>query len=129
MSKRYPVLDSNESEILDATVDTTYSTKTLSNSNMDKNLQTAILSLSCYDANGDLVTPGAGTFYINGRPAKAKQFLEPGSGDATIDATKVINGTATYSLPVLLGKCLEVTVTTSGITLATTFKAEVEKYN
>ena len=83
---------------------------------------TGVLAVAFYDANGDLVTPTAGTITPEGSPIEG-QWLTPSSGDSVIQATAVIAGSATYAMPVFTGPVIQGRITFAGIIGAVTAKA------
>ena len=77
-----------------------------------------------FDADGNIVTPTAGTITTNMSPYKAAekqqyQWLAPSCGDAVISATDVVSstdGVARYTLPLFIGPTVKGRMTLSGIT-------------
>ena len=55
--------------------------------------------IALYDANGDIVTPGAGTCTCEASPIKGQWHTTPSSGDSAIDLT-LAGSSATYAIPV-----------------------------
>ena len=89
---------------------------------MDIEQGTGVFIIAFYDANGDPVTPSAGTINPEASPIRG-QWHAPSSGDATIDAIKVIAGSSTYSIPVFTGPVIAGRLTFAGITGAVTARA------
>lgn len=83
---------------------------------------TGVFVVAFYDANGDSVTPTAGSINPEGSPIDG-QWLAPSSGDATISATDVVAGSALYSVPVFTGPVSQGRLTFAGITGASSAKA------
>ena len=74
------------------------------------------------DVNGDPATAAAGTIEFLGYPSGG-QKLPPSSGDASIDATKVIdpaNGASTYAVPYFVGPVERMEVRITGVTPSAT---------
>ncbi|CAM0101559.1 hypothetical protein PODOV084v1_p0002 [Vibrio phage 340E47.2] len=120
MAKTYHVL-SNGSQALPV-ADGTLSTQALNSPDMSTDFDDGVFVISFYDANGDLVTPTAGSIVVEMSPVEG-QWLAPSGGDATIQATEVIAGSATYTAPRFTGPAIAGRLTFAGVTGATTARA------
>lgn len=109
MAKLYQVLN-NGSEELPVTNGTL-----LTESNLDLGYDDGVFVISFFDASDDPVTPTAGTIVAEMSPITG-QWQAPSSGDATIDATTVIAGSATYTMPRFSGPASQGRITLTGIT-------------
>jgi hypothetical protein len=74
-----------------------------------------------FDIAGNIVTPTAGTIKAHMAPFKHPtkdqfQWLEPSSGDITINASSVIAGLALYTLPLFIGPSVKGRMILNGIT-------------
>lgn len=121
MAKTYHVLSNGSREL--PVADGTYTTLSSDNFQMDKNYDDGIMVIAFQDSNGQPVTPTAGTIVAEMSPIEG-QWHGPSSGDATIAATEVIAGSATYDIPRFEGKAIAGRVTFSGIAGATTARVE-----
>ena len=108
MSQRYYVL-SGESAVLPIT------DGTLLTEDISVDYENCVFVVAFYDAQGDAVTPSAGTIKPEMSPIKG-QWQEPSSGDITIDATKCIAGLSTYAIPTFDGPTELGRLTFAGIT-------------
>lgn len=113
MAKIYYVRDNGRQEI--SVADGVYSTFTNPGSEIDIGTETGVFVIAFYDSSGSPVTPTGGTIVPEMSPIRG-QWQQAGSGSATIDATTVIAGTATYTVPVFAGPAIEGRITLSGIT-------------
>ena len=84
-------------------------------SDIDISTESGVFIIAFFDAGGLPVTPTAGTSTPEMSPIDG-QWQGAGSGDAIIDATKVIAGTSTYVIPVFPGPAREGRLTFAGIT-------------
>lgn len=108
MAKRYYIggdNDGNKVPCADAVFET---------DKMSFNEESGVLFIAFYDSNGDIVTPTAGTVTPEGSAIEG-QWLTPSSGDAVIDCTEVIAGSATYTTPVFVGCCERVRITMADV--------------
>lgn len=113
MAKIYYVNNDGDKSL--PVTDGTYTTFDEPGSEVDVRTESGVFIIAFYDANGDPATPTGGTITPEMSPING-QWLAPGSGDASIDATTVIAGSATYSIPTFEGPAREGRITLSGIT-------------
>ena len=95
--------------------DATLTTFDNNGSDIDIGTESGVFVIAFFDAGGLPATPSAGTITPEMSPIEG-QWQQAGTGDAVIDATKVIAGTATYTIPVFPGPAREGRLTFSGIT-------------
>lgn len=119
MAKIYPVLNASGGDVLPV-ANGTLNTRLMLNTD---EYETGTFNIQFYDANGDPVTPGAGTIVPEMSTFSEGQWLGPSTGDATIQATDVQAGSASYTVPVFNGPAVEGRLTFSGITVAVSAKA------
>lgn len=84
--------------------------------------ETGVFIIAFYDAQGEPVTPTAGTVKPEMSPVKG-QYLEPSSGDITIDATTAGDGSASYKMPVFIGPAIGGRIELDGIVGAEQYTA------
>lgn len=75
---------------------------------------TNIVYIAAYDSNDELVTPTSGTGAMEFAGIDG-QFLTPSSGDSVIEFTDLINGSATYTVPVAIGGIIQARITLDGV--------------
>ena len=114
MAKIYYVNDGNGNRSIPIT-DATLTTFDKPGSDIDISTESGVFVIAFYDAGGDPVTPTGGTIIPEMSPIDG-QWQRSGAGDAVINATDVIAGPATYTLPVFPGPAREGRLTFSGIT-------------
>lgn len=102
--------------------DATLTTFDQPNSNVDLSTETGVFVIAFYNAGGEVTTPTAGTITVEMSPILG-QWQGPSTGDAVIDATTVIAGLSTYTMPAFSGPAIEGRLTFSGITGAVTAEA------
>ena len=100
----------------------TLSTQVADIKDMDIDQGTGVFIIAFYDANGDPVTPSAGTIIPEAAPIRG-QWHAPSSGDATINATDVVAGSSLYAIPVFTGPVIAGRLTFTGILGAVTARA------
>lgn len=88
------------------------------NSDIDIGTEAGVFVIAFYGADGEPTTPSAGTITPEMSPIEG-QWQSAGAGDAIIDATKVIAGSATYIIPSFSGPAREGRLTFAGIVGAT----------
>ena len=122
MAKKYYVKNSTGGTVLPV-ANGTLTTRPGSNYLMDENFETGTFNIIFFDANGEPVTPGAGTIVPEMSTFSEGQWLGPSTGDATIQATDVQAGSASYTMPVFSGPAVEGRLTFADITVAVSAKA------
>lgn len=92
---------------------------------------TGTFVIAFFDSDGVTpITPSAGTVKPEGVPIEGT-LSEPGSGDVLINANDVkarSDGPITYEIPVFNGPMTKGVVTLSGVTGASFFKAEFNRW-
>ena len=83
---------------------------------------TGVFVVAFYDADGVPVTATAGTITPEASPIEG-QWHTPSSGNEIIQATSVIAGSASYSIPVFTGPVCQGRLTFAGITGASLARA------
>jgi hypothetical protein len=119
MAAIYPVFNETDGSDILPVGDATLETRDFLNTDTFEN---GVFVIQFYNANNDPVTPTAGTIKPEMAPILG-QWQEPSAGDVTIDATMVIAGVSTYTLPSFNGPAVQGRLTFSGITGAVTAKA------
>jgi len=114
MAKIYYVSDGSGNTQLPI-ADATLTTFDQPGSDIDISTESGVFIIAFYDANGDPATPTGGTIVPEMSPIEG-QWQGSGGGDTTINATAVIAGSATYTIPVFPGPARAGRLTFSGIT-------------
>lgn len=74
----------------------------------------SMIIVALYDANGDVITPSAGTCKVEVSPIKGQWFNGTSSGDSTIVMAEA-GASATYDIPVFIGPQTQARITLSDV--------------